>query len=226
MTTLSSLLPPFLRRKRSAEEDEAHALRAALHAAGRATAVEKCVELRAANKALAQRIGELERAVAASRDDAVVRVAVRDEVARLVPLPPPFCAAGDSVATSDSDDSAWEGADEGSLTESETPSSTPPPLARADSIHLLGLSPAELRSYCDDNRISSVIAISGHEPEFAAWRKEASPLGKRSERVDEDDSKFGLAVFNLRQAPIDVLWIDYNGIDKSFSNSKVEPLHP
>lgn len=214
MTTLSSLLPPFLRRKRSAEEDEAHALRAALNAAGRATAVEKCLDLHAANKALAQRIGELERAVAA-RDDAAVRETVRDEVARIAPLPPPFCAAKDSKG------SGLEG-----LLKSEAPSSNtpqPPQLAPPPNAnHLLGLSPEELRSYCDDNNINSVAAISSHEPEIAAWRSDA-PERKQSVRPDAS-KRVSVSFFNLRQAPIEVMWVDFDGNDKPLYTSTVRLL--
>ena len=107
MSALASLLPSFLkRRKRSAEEDEAHELRAVLNAASKAAVVEACLELRAANKALTQRLGELERVIAAHDEAAAqaMRDVVRDAVTRAAMQPWTFCAAGESVLTSDSDD--------------------------------------------------------------------------------------------------------------------------
>ena len=70
-------------RKRSAEEEEARELRAALMASSHGVAADKCVELRAANKALSQRNAELERAADAQRaaDADAVRAVVRDELA-------------------------------------------------------------------------------------------------------------------------------------------------
>lgn len=103
---LASLLPSFLKRKRSAEEEEARALRAALAAAPRSAVVGKCLELYASNQALARRVGEMERAVAA-RDDsaaAAMRDAVRDEVARSLQPRWTFCADGASEPESDSGD--------------------------------------------------------------------------------------------------------------------------
>ena len=106
---LASLLPSFLKRKRSAEEEEARVQRAALAAAPRSAVVAKCLELHAANRALAQRVCEMER-VAAARDDAAaaaMRDAVRDEVARSLQRQAPrwtFCAEGASEPESDSGD--------------------------------------------------------------------------------------------------------------------------
>ncbi len=66
MAALASLLPSFLkRRKRSDEEEEAREVRATLEAAPRAAVMDKCLELRAANKTLSQRVAELERAASA-----------------------------------------------------------------------------------------------------------------------------------------------------------------
>lgn len=103
---LALLLPSFLKRKRSAEEEEARALRAALAAAPRSAVVGKCLELYAANQGLARRVGEMERAVAA-RDDAAtaaMRDAVRDEVALFLAPRWTFCAEGASEPDSDSGD--------------------------------------------------------------------------------------------------------------------------
>jgi hypothetical protein len=116
MAALASLLPSFLkRRKRSAEEEEARELRAALEAAGRAATIDKCLELRAANNTLSRRVAELEeRAAGASGEaaeaaEAAMRAVVRSELARATKVPRwTFCAEGASVATSDDDDSADE----------------------------------------------------------------------------------------------------------------------
>jgi len=62
MASLAAFIPGFLkRRKRAAEEEEAHELRSSLYSASRAVLVEACVELHAAHKALAQRNAELQR---------------------------------------------------------------------------------------------------------------------------------------------------------------------
>jgi hypothetical protein len=105
MAALASLLPGFLRRKRSAEEEEAYELRAALNAAGSAAAVDACIELRAANRALKQRVDVLERAVAASDDAAqqAMRDTVRDELARATKVPR-LTAEADCVPPSAADD--------------------------------------------------------------------------------------------------------------------------
>jgi hypothetical protein len=112
MAALVSMLPSFLkRRKRSADEEEAHELRSALEAAGRATAIDKCMELRAANKALSQRVAELERAAGAQGEAAAaaMRAVVRDELARAAKVPRwTFCAEGASLVTCDDDDSSGD----------------------------------------------------------------------------------------------------------------------
>jgi hypothetical protein len=51
MSSLASLVPSFLKRKRSADEDEQLKLRAALSAAGRSAVVDACVKLTEANEA-------------------------------------------------------------------------------------------------------------------------------------------------------------------------------
>ena len=71
MASLAAFIPGFLkRRKRAAEEEEAHELRSSLYSASRAVLVEACVELHAAHKALAQRNAELQRMLAAREQPA------------------------------------------------------------------------------------------------------------------------------------------------------------
>jgi hypothetical protein len=72
MSALAALVPSWLRRrKRSAEEEEARQLRAALRGVDRAAVEDKCLELHAANRALAQRCRELENAAASATTAAV-----------------------------------------------------------------------------------------------------------------------------------------------------------
>jgi hypothetical protein len=103
MALLVAMLPSFLKRKRGAEEEEARGLRAALSAAPRHAVVDKCMELFAANQALALRVREMERA----RDDgaqAAMRATVRDELARHLAPRWVFCAEGASEPESDTSD--------------------------------------------------------------------------------------------------------------------------
>ena len=108
MALLVAMLPSFLKRKRGAEEEQARGLRAALSAAPRPAVVDKCLELFAANQALAMRVREMERALAA-RDDAAqaaMRATVRDELARHLAPRWTFCAEGESEPESDEDTGA------------------------------------------------------------------------------------------------------------------------
>lgn len=89
MSSLASLLPAFLKRKRSPEEEEQRMLRAALNVLSRSTVVDACIKLYEANVAHKQRIGELEQAVA--RSGAVEhnnRAWMRDDLATYAPLAP------------------------------------------------------------------------------------------------------------------------------------------
>ncbi len=253
MAALASFVPGFLkRRKRSAEEDEANELRAALNAAGRAAAVEACVELRAANKALTQRIASLERALAA-RDDAAaqaMRDVVRDELVRAAAnLPQPSTpSGGECVPSGDADDAAREmdtGEEEGEQQVSLKPEMDEKEAHMADTAvpqmevddksadadtpvlkseenahvadtraphedHLLGMKPAEFSKVA-----CNVFAVSSNAPEAAAWRKDA-PVPLRSPRGvgGLPGHDVSIAFFNLRETPIDVLWIGYDGAEK------------
>lgn len=125
MALLAAIMPSFFKRKRSAEEEQARELRAALAAAPRPSVVNKCLELFAANQALALRVREMEWALAA-RDDAVeaaMRATVRDELARCVaPYVWTFCAQGDSEPESDEDTGAEAISDSDVSSDSETSS--------------------------------------------------------------------------------------------------------
>ena len=106
MALLVAMLPSVLKRKRGAEEEQARGMRAALSAAPRPAVVDKCMELFAANRELAMRVREMERALAA-RDDAAqaaIRATVRDELARHLAPRWTFCAHGDSEPESDTSD--------------------------------------------------------------------------------------------------------------------------
>ena len=106
MALLVAMLPSFLKRKRGAEEEQARGLRAALSAAPRQAVVDKCMELFAANQALAARVREMERVLAA-RDDAAqaaMRATVRDELAQHLAPRWVFCADGASEPESDTSD--------------------------------------------------------------------------------------------------------------------------
>ena len=83
MSSLASLLPAFLKRKRSAEEDAQRKRRAALSAVGSSVVVDACVKLHEANEAHEQRLCELEQAVAARGGEVErdVRAWMRDELA-------------------------------------------------------------------------------------------------------------------------------------------------
>ena len=124
MALLVAMLPSFLKRKRGAEEEQARGLRAALSAAPRPAVVDKCLELFAANQALATRVREMERALAA-RDDsaqAAMRAAVRDELARHLAPRWTFCAEGESEPESDDDTGADVISESNVSSESETTS--------------------------------------------------------------------------------------------------------
>jgi hypothetical protein len=281
MAALAALVPSFLRRrKRSAEEDELRALRGALRGVDRAAVEDKCLELYAANRTLAQRSSELERAAGARMDAcAMVRAAVRDELARAPPAKVArwtFCALGDSEPSSDADDDS-DGTDSEDTCDSEEDEDDDddalPPDISADALqaqlqsedaevrpaarmHLL----AQMRS--EDSRVVAAArkqmlaslqsedkaarpaerqrllamtpeelqaehvneyAVSAHQPEAQAWRKDAVP-GIATKECPRYSTK--IRFLNLRPEPVEVLWVNDDGDDQACPNkSVVRSLH-
>ena len=201
-SSLASLVPGFLKRKRSAADEEQRKLRSALGALGRSAVVDACIKLSEANEAHKRRLDELERAVAErSGMERDARSWMHDDPATHASTQPtvitttadaPMQPAGAAVAAD---------------------ASTEPPTERD---RLLGLQPVQAH-----REASFVFAVSSHEPEAAEWRKGDASYKSHGDPTLPAEVFEPLAFWNLRATPIDVLWIDFNGEDTRYRTSTV-----
>jgi len=204
-SSLASLVPGFLKRKRCAADEEQRKLRAALSAVDRTTLVDACIKLNEANEAHKQRLGELEQAVATLSGvvDSDIRTWSRDDLATYAPMQPAVVATAADAPAQPTGDMAAAGASIEVQTERD---------------RLLSLQPVQAH-----REASFVFAVSSHEPEAAEWRKGdasyTSPgVGDPTLPADVFES---LAFLNLRAMPIDVLWINFDGDDTRYRSSTV-----
>ena len=203
-SSLASLVPGFLKRKRSAADEEQRKLRSALGALGRSAVVDACIKLSKANEAHKRRLDELEQAVATrsgvERDD---RSWLHDDPATHASTQPTVVATTADAPMQPTGAAVTTDASTELLTECG---------------RLLSLQPVQAH-----REASFVFAVSSHEPEAAKWRKGDASYNSPG----EGDPTLPVEVFeplafwNLRATPIDVLWIDFNGEDTRYRTSTV-----